>query len=144
MGLDNHAGVTVTKLAVGDVRAAKQLVDARNRLADYAKRKVAIYLPKAKMSAAKTEIDAGDVWRGEDARYVFMIRNTGDAPLEIEAKPNCGCTVANSDKLIAPGAEGKIEADVHTTNFRGKVMKIIDVKSNDLDPREISFMSSPT
>lgn len=151
MGPDNHAGATVTKLADADLRAAKQLVVARMKLADYARRKVTIYPPKAnylseanylskaKLVADKTEIDAGDVWRGEDAHYVFHIKNTGDAPLEIEATPNCGCTVANYDKLIAPGGEGKIEADVHTTNFRGKVTKVIDVKSNDLDAPSMSL-----
>jgi hypothetical protein len=139
MGPDVHAGATVTKIADADLRAAKQLVDARMKLADYAKRKVAIYLPKAKLTAEKTEIDAGDVWRGENAHYVFLVKNTGDAPLEIDAKPNCGCTVANFDKVIAPGSQGKIEADVHTTNFRGKVMKVIDVTSNDLDNPRMSL-----
>jgi hypothetical protein len=90
-------------------------------------------VPRAKAVFAATQIDAGEVWRGEDARYVFTLKNDGDAPLEIDAKPTCGCTVANFDKVIAPGAEGKIEASIHTTNFRGKLEKTIEFSSNDAD-----------
>jgi hypothetical protein len=133
------ASAAPTKPSTAEIRDAKQLVDARVKLADFAKRKVAIYLPRAKMSIEKTQVDAGDVWRGDNAHFVFKIKNTGDAPLEIEAKPNCGCTLANYDKVIAPNAEGKIEAELHTGNFRGRVTKTIDVKSNDFDSPSLNL-----
>src|SRR5215471_6291754 len=88
-------------------------------------------MPKDVVGYDKREQEAGEVWRGEAPKYVFTIKNSGDAPLEIFAKPNCGCTVANYDKVIAPGATGKIEAAVNTTAFRGKIYKTIDVTAND-------------
>jgi hypothetical protein len=92
-----------------------------------------VHPPRAILAIEKPQIDNGDVRRGDIVHYVFKLKNTGDAPLEIFARPNCGCTVANFDKVIPPGAEGKIEADLNTASFRGRILKTIDVSSNDLD-----------
>jgi ribosomal protein S18 acetylase RimI-like enzyme len=133
MGPDTHATSIAVSPSLAEQRIARQLMDARMQLADFAKRRVSLRVPHAKALFVATQLDAGDVWRGEDARYVFRIRNSGDSPLEIDAKPTCGCTVANFDKVIAPGAEGKIEASIHTTNFKGKLEKTIEFSSNDAD-----------
>jgi hypothetical protein len=139
MNPDLHSGATALKIAAAELGDAKALIAARIRLADLAKRKVAVYLPLPKIAVDKMKMDAGDVWRGEQAHYVFMVKNTGDAPLEIEAKPTCGCTIANYDKVIPPKGEGKIEANMATATFRGKVTKGIEVKSNDVENPTMSL-----
>jgi hypothetical protein len=133
MGPDTHGTSLAVAPSLSEQRIARQLMDARAKLAGYAKRRVSIRVPRAKARFVSTTLDAGDVWRGEDARYVFKLKNDGDAPLEIDAKPTCGCTVASFDHVIAPGAEGRIEASIHTTNFRGKLEKTIEFSSNDTD-----------
>lgn len=76
--------------------------------------------------------DAGKVTKGEEVSYDFVIRNTGDAPLKIEeVRPACGCTVADYDETIAPGASGKIHAVVDTTDFTGGISKGMTVITND-------------
>jgi predicted Zn-dependent protease len=139
MGPDTHTQAVPLKPSGQNLQMVRQIQQARRQLLDYAARRVEVYLPKAVLTVDRSEIDAGDVQRGDNAHYVFNLKNTGDAPLEIEAKPNCGCTVANYDKVIPPGGEGKIEADMHTAGFRGRVLKLIDVSSNDLEKPKMSL-----
>src|ERR1051325_2783523 len=114
------------KPAASEVAAVQGIDKARLSLLDFARLKVAIYVPKPTLVFERTEVDAGDVWRGEKPHFVFPVKKPGDAPLELFAKPNCGCTVASFDKLIQPGGTGKIEADLNTASFRGKITKTID------------------
>jgi hypothetical protein len=122
-----------------EVKHVRELLDIRRQLNEFASKKIALYMPRPVMVIAQAEIDAGDVARGDNAKYVFTIKNTGDAPLELDAKPNCGCTVANFDKIVQPGEEGKVEAEIRTQGFRGKIMKAIDLTSNDPDTPRTSL-----
>jgi hypothetical protein len=76
--------------------------------------------------------DYGTVSKGEKLNWAFEIRNTGDSDLQIlAAKPGCGCTVADFDKVIKPGETGKVTAHVDTTNFSGPIAKAITLETND-------------
>ncbi len=76
--------------------------------------------------------DFGTVPKGQKLDWSFEIKNTGTADLEIlAAKPTCGCTVADFDKLIKPGATGKLSAHVDTTNFAGPISKAVTLETND-------------
>jgi len=76
--------------------------------------------------------DFGTVPKGEKINYSFQVKNTGNADLEIiAAKPTCGCTVADFDKIIKPGATGKVSAHVDTTNFAGPISKSVTLETND-------------
>lgn len=76
--------------------------------------------------------DFGTVPKGEKITYSFQVKNTGTADLEIiAAKPTCGCTVADFDKIIKPGATGKVTANVDTANFAGPISKSVTLETND-------------
>jgi hypothetical protein len=76
--------------------------------------------------------DFGTVPKGDKIHATFEVRNTGKAPLEIsQVRPTCGCTVANFDKIVAPGTSGKIMAEVDTTGFSGPISKAVLVFCND-------------
>ena len=76
--------------------------------------------------------DFGTVPKGEKITYAFVVKNTGTADLEIiAAKPTCGCTVAEFDKIIKPGQTGKVAAAVETINFAGPISKSITLETND-------------
>jgi hypothetical protein len=84
------------------------------------------------LSVRETSQDGGTVEEGTVLKYRFTVANPGDADLEIkQVKPSCGCTVPRWDKLIAPGKEGAIDAEVHTDHFRGAILKHLTVLSND-------------
>jgi hypothetical protein len=74
----------------------------------------------------------GEVPKGEKLDWSFVIKNTGDSDLQIlAAKPGCGCTVADFDKVIKPGATGKVTAHIDTTAFAGPISKTVSIETND-------------
>ncbi|HUP63752.1 MAG TPA: DUF1573 domain-containing protein [Thermoanaerobaculia bacterium] len=77
--------------------------------------------------------DFGTVAKGAKLEWDFTIRNTGTSNLEIiNVQPACGCTVAKFDKVIAPGATGKIHAVIDTAQFSGPIAKGITIQTNDV------------
>lgn len=89
--------------------------------------------PKApRLTIVEPVKDFGTVAKGDKLDWSFTIKNTGNADLEIlAAKPSCGCTVADFDKVIKPGQTGKVTAHVDTTAFAGPIAKAVTVESND-------------
>lgn len=76
--------------------------------------------------------DYGTIPKGEKLDWAFVIKNTGDADLQVlAAKPGCGCTVADFDKVIKPGETGKVTAHVDTTAFAGPIAKTVTLETND-------------
>jgi uncharacterized protein DUF1573 len=102
---------------------------------------------KAKAKAQKTEAasekaprltivdpvkDFGTIPKGDKLDWTFQVKNTGNADLQIlAARPSCGCTVADFDKVIKPGETGKVTAHVDTTNFAGPIAKAVTLDTND-------------
>ncbi len=76
--------------------------------------------------------DVGTIAKGEKIVHDFVLRNDGNAPLEItEVRPACGCTVAEFDKTIAPGQTGKVHIVLDTSTFAGAIAKGVEVLTND-------------
>jgi len=76
--------------------------------------------------------DFGVVPKGQKLDWSFQIKNTGKADLQLlSVQPACGCTVAEYDKVIKPGATGKVTAHVDTTQFTGPISKAITIQTND-------------
>jgi hypothetical protein len=77
-------------------------------------------------------VDVGVVEKGAKIEHRFLIRNDGNAPLEIrEVEPACGCTVAEFDRVIAPRSSGEVLAIIDTKNFRGPIAKSVTVFTTD-------------
>ena len=76
--------------------------------------------------------DFGTVAKGEKLTWSFTVKNTGNADLEIlSARPACGCTVAEFDKVIKPGQTGKVVSVVDTAGFTGPIAKSVALETND-------------
>ncbi|MCU1268514.1 MAG: hypothetical protein JWM21_4832 [Acidobacteria bacterium] len=76
--------------------------------------------------------DVGAYRKGEKISHDFLIKNEGKSPLLItEARPSCGCTVAEFDKTIGPGAVGKVRVVVDTSALFGAIAKGVTVLTND-------------
>ncbi len=92
--------------------------------------------PKAEKAPRLTIVepvkDYGTIAKGEKLDWSFLVKNTGDADLQIvSAKPGCGCTVADFDKVIKPGETGKVTAHVDTAAFAGPIAKTVTLETND-------------
>ena len=84
----------------------------------------------------QTIIDAGRVDRGEQVEFTFVVRNTGEADLQIlEVKSGCGCAVAEFDPVVPPGEEKSLTIRLKTRGMRGEVTKVGQVFTNDPDPQ---------
>jgi uncharacterized protein DUF1573 len=85
-----------------------------------------------KLTIAEPVKDFGTVPKGDKLDWSFVVKNEGTADLEIiAARPACGCTVADFDKLIKPGQTGKVSAHVDTTAFAGPIAKAVTLETND-------------
>ena len=101
---------------------------------------------KAKpVAAPKIEVipetkDAGTVAKGQVIETTSLVKNNGGSDLVIsDARPGCGCTVASFDKLIKPGAEGKVMTSVDTKSFSGPISKSVLLVSNDPERAQINL-----
>src|SRR6266540_7229801 len=75
-----------------------------------------------KIEIAQETKDMGTVPKGQVIETDFVLKNSGGSDLVIsDARPSCGCTVSSFDKLIKPGAEGKVHASVDTKSFSGPI-----------------------
>jgi len=85
------------------------------------------------MEFTSTQFDFGEVYQGEKVLHAFEFVNAGQDPLLIDrVRSSCGCTaVLLSDKNLAPGAKGQVQANFDSTRFRGTVSKTIYLYSND-------------
>ena len=76
--------------------------------------------------------DYGTVPKGEKLMWTFQVKNTGTSDLQIiAARPACGCTVAEFDKVVKPGETGRVSAQVDTTAFAGPIAKTVTLETND-------------
>ncbi len=83
--------------------------------------------------------DFGAVWVNDTLDHAFMIRNEGQAPLEIvKVKPACGCTATGKHpEVIAPGDSGEFPFKLNTRKMHGKFSKTISIVTNDPDQPKI-------
>jgi hypothetical protein len=88
--------------------------------------------PQPKLVIDEPIKDLGVLPAGGTAEHAFVVRNEGDAPLEITGvHPDCGCTVTKHDPTIPPGGSGKILTAVDLANVVGASAKRLLVVSND-------------
>jgi len=95
---------------------------------------MAVTNPNApKLFIAEEKKDVGTVPKGEPIKHTFILQNRGKSDLHItDVKPSCGCTVPEFDKVIKPGAEGKILLTVDTKNFsQGPISKTAVILTDD-------------
>lgn len=96
--------------------------------------------PGPKAVVPFTSFAFGDVYRGENISQIFVIRNEGDADLEIkDFEASCGCEVVRSDRVIPPGKEGTATLEVLTVSQSGEISKSATLHTNDPERPSIVF-----
>ncbi len=100
--------------------------------------------PTPKAVLVEETKNVGTVAKGDQIKHSFVIRNEGKADLTIsDVKPSCGCTVSEFDKVIKPGAEGKVTLTVDTKAFSGPISKTALVLTNDpIKPQFTVFLAA--
>jgi hypothetical protein len=82
----------------------------------------------APLAVAEPAHDFGKLVKGDNVTHTFVLRNIGDEPVNVVfIKPSCGCTVAEFDKVIPPGGEGRVTAALDTMTLTGKASSALEV-----------------
>jgi len=82
--------------------------------------------------APETVRDFGKVFEDKALTHTFLIKNEGNAPLRVEdVDPDCACTVADYDRVIPPGGQGKITLTIKPYSVMRDFLKQAKVKFND-------------
>jgi len=81
----------------------------------------------------KKTAEVGEILESQNVEYTFVVKNAGNAELQIlHVKPSCGCSVADYDKAILPGQEGKVHITIDGKKIgAGAFEKSFLVKTND-------------
>jgi hypothetical protein len=88
--------------------------------------------PKIKL--AEATYDFGTIAQGAAVKHIFKFKNVGTDTLKIEqVRSSCGCTAAESSKIIPPQKDGQIEVNFNTASQMGKVSKTVYIFSNDVE-----------
>lgn len=79
-----------------------------------------------------TSFNFGDVYSGEVISQIFVVRNAGDADLQItDFVAGCGCEAIHADRVIPPGKEGTAVVEVQTISQMGDTVKTATLHTND-------------
>jgi copper(I)-binding protein len=86
----------------------------------------------AELTVPEANYSFGTIAQGKKVQHNFVIRNSGDAPLQIkEVNVSCGCTAAKpSSSLIAPGKSAEIQVIFDSSSFTGRVQKSVSLVTN--------------
>jgi Protein of unknown function (DUF1573) len=110
---------------------------------------VQFFLPRALPAAeaaprailTETSHDFGQVFEDRDLSHTFIVRNTGQAPLEIlDVHPECACTVPSYSSTIPPGCEGEITLSIKPYSVIHQFQKDTTVTTNDPENREFHLV----
>jgi hypothetical protein len=76
--------------------------------------------------------DFGDIFEDQPLEHTFLLKNTGDAPLQIKnIELDCACSAVDYDRLVPPGGASKIVFKVKPYSALHKFCKKGQVFSND-------------
>jgi hypothetical protein len=76
--------------------------------------------------------DLGEIFEDQPMEHVFILKNTGDGPLQLrDIKLDCACSAVDYDRVIPPGGSGKIVFTVKPYAALHKFCKKGMIFSND-------------
>lgn len=85
--------------------------------------------------------DFGQVREDMALGHSFVIKNMGDRDLKIlEVDPDCACTVADYDRVIPPGSEGKVHLELKPFSVVHKFKKKTYIRFNDPAQRSVNLV----
>ncbi len=77
--------------------------------------------------------DFGQIPQGQTVEHVFVLKNSGKAPLEIlSVTPDCNCAkVRLSTNRIKPGKQAELIVTFNSQGQRGGFTKLVIIETND-------------
>ncbi len=89
----------------------------------------------------ETQFNFGEVFEDRELSHTFVIRNNGEAPLEIQkVDPDCACTVPRYDRTIPPGDQGEVSLTLKPYSVLRQFRKETRIWTNDPEHSEFSLV----
>ena len=110
---------------------------------------VQVLLPRALLGAepaprailTEDRHDFGQVFEDRELSHTFIIRNTGQEPLEIlKVDPECACTVPSYSRTVPPGCQGEITLSIKPYSVIHQFRKDTQVTTNDPETPEFHLV----
>jgi hypothetical protein len=97
--------------------------------------------PQPKVVCEEATYNFGEQSSDTDVNHTFIIKNAGDADLEItNVKAGCGCTTAElAKKVVPPGETTSLSATLSLARREGHQKKYIRVDTNDPDKPNLTL-----
>jgi hypothetical protein len=86
-----------------------------------------------RLTLSQDSWDFGAVWHPQGATLTLIVKNEGDAPLEIsDVRTTCGCTLVETGrKSVPPGETTDIKVRYNSEGKQGHVESKVIISSND-------------
>ena len=100
--------------------------------------------PAPRIEVTSTSHDFGEMNPHQFGEHEFVVRNVGDAPLELRAeRSTCKCTVVElSDEPIEPGGEAQVVLRWQTAKNNRRFSESATLATNDPDQEALTFKVS--
>lgn len=92
-----------------------------------------------RLELSPTEFDFKEVWPGDPAEGEFTVRNSGTAPLSLETRSSCGCTVVSKPRARLDPGESTTFKISYTTTRAGPAQKSVQLITNDPEQRSVTI-----
>ncbi len=94
---------------------------------------------------AETQHDFGEVYEDRQLSHTFVIKNNGNATLEIlKVDPDCACTASKYDRTVPPGGQGEITLSIKPYSVMRQFRKETRIFTNAPEHSEFSLVLTGT
>jgi len=131
MGRTDQPNTIVARVTPDEANWATDCLSAADflRLAAAQKKRVAVSYPIADIKPIEPE--STDTLQGDKPIYTLTVTNRGNSTLRYRLASTCACMNMKRSGSVEPGETRKLEIELDTTEFRGKLAKILYVYTND-------------
>jgi hypothetical protein len=86
-----------------------------------------------KLTLSQDSWNLGEIWHPQSATLTLIVKNEGDAPLEItDVRTTCGCTLVEPGrKSVPPGETTDVKVRYNSEGKQGHVESKVIIESND-------------
>ncbi len=131
MGRDDASPPATLAYAFSETNVARSACDFADKVRAAVASHQSVILSEAKMEVNTRNIDLGSVMQGDTTDFQFTVKNSGDAPLQVYIRPDCGCIVADKDVKVKPGETVVVNGSIETMEYTGNIAKAITLITND-------------
>ncbi len=96
------------------------------------------------MELNPTEFDFKEAWQGSPAEGELTIKNVGTAPLTLDTRSSCGCTVATKPKSPLQPGESTAFKVTYNTSHAGVANKTVTITTNDPEQASVAVKVTGT